>query len=88
MPELFQSTPEKMAESLTAQSAQHSGNDWTTELTLNSAVGAALLTLIVFMLQQSLITDMPSLQTSSLWRDRGINPNFHQVMQEARTGTA
>ena len=50
-------------------------------------VGAAPPALIVFV-PHSLITSVPSMHFSSLQRDRGTNPNFDQVMQEARTGTA
>ena len=33
----------------------------------------------------SLITDLPSVQQSGLWRDQGTISDFYQVMQEART---
>ena len=33
----------------------------------------------------SLITNLPSMQQSDLWRDQGINPNISKVRQEART---
>ena len=61
---------------------------WSPAASSSDPAGRAVpLALLIFMLTH-LINDLLSMLHSSLWRDRGINPNFYQVRQEASTTAA